>query len=128
MTQYQITITKPVAAQTLVERLINRALIRRNDANRLSVKEGKPDKLSCLLEEAADQIMHLENEVAVWKTEACGIWPGNLGPYKELVREVSQLREQNAALREDNLRFLRELLETKQKLEDYRDLDAMLCK
>lgn len=121
-------ITKPVAEQTLVERLINRALIRRNDPNRLSIKEGKLDKLAEILEEAADQIMYLEDEIAVWKAEACGVWPGKLGPYKELVREVSQLRKQNTALREDNLRFLKELLETKLALEDYRDLDAMLCK
>lgn len=121
-------ITKPLEKQTLAERLVIRSSIRRNDPNRLSLKENKPDRLADLLEEAADQIMYLEDEVAVWKAEACGVWPGKLGPYKELVREVSQLREQNTALREDNLRFLKELLETKLILEDYRDLDAKLCK
>ena len=42
--------------QTLVERLRTRASIRRNISTRKSVQEGKPDRISDLLEEAADEI------------------------------------------------------------------------
>ena len=45
---------KPIEEQTLVERLRIRASIRRNNTERKSVKEGKPDRISDLLEEAAD--------------------------------------------------------------------------
>ena len=47
---------KPIEEQTLVERLRIRASIRRNNTERKSVKEGKPDRISDLLEEAADEI------------------------------------------------------------------------
>jgi hypothetical protein len=47
--------------QTLVERLRIRADIRRNIPTRKSVQTGEPDKLSDLLEEAANKIEQLEN-------------------------------------------------------------------
>jgi hypothetical protein len=47
---------KPYEQQTLVEKLRNRAAIRRQASTRKSVQEGKPDRLADLLEEAADEI------------------------------------------------------------------------
>ena len=47
---------KPLEEQTLVERLRIRASIRRNNTERKSVQEGKPDRVADLLEEAADEI------------------------------------------------------------------------
>jgi adenylosuccinate lyase len=54
---------KPVSEQTLVERLRNRAMIRRQIPNRKSVQEGKPDRIADLLEEAADEIVRLNNYI-----------------------------------------------------------------
>ena len=45
----------------LVYRLRKRAEIRRQIADRKSVQEGKPDRLSDLLEEAANEIERLNN-------------------------------------------------------------------
>jgi hypothetical protein len=50
----------PVAQQSLVFRLRKRAEIRRQIPGRLSVEEGKPDKIANLLEEAADEIDRLQ--------------------------------------------------------------------
>ena len=50
----------PVADQSLVFRLRKRAEIRRQIPGRLSVVEGKPDKIANLLDEAADRIIELE--------------------------------------------------------------------
>lgn len=47
---------KPLEDQTLVERLRIRASIRRNNTERKSVQEGKPDRIADLLEEAAAEI------------------------------------------------------------------------
>lgn len=55
-----IHIDKPYSEQTLVERLRNRAAIRRQIPDRRSVKEGKADRLADLLEEAADEIEKLQ--------------------------------------------------------------------
>ena len=52
---------KPIKEQTLVERLRIRASIRRNNTERKSVQEGKPDRISDLLEEAADEIERKDN-------------------------------------------------------------------
>lgn len=49
----------------LVERLRIRASIRRQITTRKSVQEGKPDKLSDLLEEAANYIETLETYVTI---------------------------------------------------------------
>jgi hypothetical protein len=46
--------------QTLVERLRIRANIRRNIPTRKSVQNGEPDRLSDLLEEAANKTEKLE--------------------------------------------------------------------
>lgn len=54
----------PVAEQSLVFRLRKRAEIRRQIPGRLSVQEGKPDKIANLLEEAADEITKLEQTIA----------------------------------------------------------------
>ena len=53
----------PVAEQSLVFRLRKRAEIRRQIAHRKSVEEGKPDRISDLLEEAANEIERLEQTV-----------------------------------------------------------------
>ncbi len=49
--------------QNLVDRLLTRAEIRRNISSRKSVQEGKPDRISDLLEEAAIEIARLRNEL-----------------------------------------------------------------
>lgn len=49
----------PIAEQSLVFRLRKRAEIRRNNSDRKSVQEGKPDRISDLLEEAANEIEKL---------------------------------------------------------------------
>ena len=54
-------INKPIEEQTLVERLRIRASIRRNNTERKSVQEGKPDRIANLLEEAADEIERKDN-------------------------------------------------------------------
>lgn len=46
--------TKQTPEQTLIDRLRIRASIRRNILTRKSVQEGKPDRLSDLLDEAAN--------------------------------------------------------------------------
>jgi len=49
--------------QELVYRLRKRAEIRRHAATRKSVQEGKPDSISDLLEEAANEIERLRRVV-----------------------------------------------------------------
>ena len=49
----------PYEQQSLVYRLRKRAEIRRQISTRKSVQENKPDRLSDLLEEAADEIERL---------------------------------------------------------------------
>lgn len=60
MTEY----IKPLAEQTLVERLRVRAMIRRQIPGRKSLEEGKPDRIANLLDEAADEIERLERELS----------------------------------------------------------------
>ncbi len=50
---------RPVINQPLIYRLRKRAEIRRQIPDRLAVKEGKPDKIADLLEEAANEIERL---------------------------------------------------------------------
>ena len=54
--------------QDLVYRLRYRAEIRRQIMTRKSVQEGKPDRISDLLEEAADEIERLKNNIAEVRT------------------------------------------------------------
>ena len=65
-------INKPIEDQTLVERLRIRASIRRNNTERKSVQEGKPDRISDLLEEAADEIESLERYIEYLLSELAG--------------------------------------------------------
>ena len=51
----------PVAEQSLVFRLRKRAEIRRQIPSRLSVQEGKSDRIADLLEEAANEIERLSS-------------------------------------------------------------------
>ena len=53
-----------VKADSLVDRLKIRAMIRRQAQDRKSVQESKPDRLAALLDEAADYISILESENA----------------------------------------------------------------
>lgn len=53
--------------ETLVDRLLIRAEIRRNITTRKSVQENKPDRIADLLEEAAKKIKELESEVSWYK-------------------------------------------------------------
>ena len=54
--------------QDLVHRLRYRAEIRRQIMTRKSVQEGKPDRIADLLEEAADEIERLKNNIAEVRT------------------------------------------------------------
>ena len=56
---------KPLEEQTLVERLRIRANIRRNNTERKSVKEGKPDRIADLLEESANRLEAYEGHLAL---------------------------------------------------------------
>jgi len=53
----------PVAKQSLVFGLRKRAEIRRQNQDRKSVQEGARDRISDLLEEAADKIESLQDQV-----------------------------------------------------------------
>lgn len=53
----------PYEQQSLVYRLRKRAEIRRQIPSRKSVQEGKQDRLADLLEEAANEIEALTNEI-----------------------------------------------------------------
>ena len=57
----------PVEEQSLVFRLRKRAEIRRQISSRKSVQEGRPDRLSDLLEEAADELESLHQQVTALK-------------------------------------------------------------
>jgi hypothetical protein len=52
----------PVSKQSLVYRLRKRAEIRRQIPGRLSAKEGKPDRIADLLDEAANEIEELKQQ------------------------------------------------------------------
>jgi hypothetical protein len=54
----------PVSEQSLIFRLRKRAEIRRQISSRKSVEEGKPDRISDLLEEAATHIELVEQTIA----------------------------------------------------------------
>jgi hypothetical protein len=58
----------PVSEQSLVYRLRKRAEIRRQIPGRLSVTEGKPDRIANLLDEAADELESLKMQVIALKT------------------------------------------------------------
>ena len=68
---------KPFEDQTIIEKLLNRAHIRKNANDRKSVAEGEPDRLVDLLEDAAETIMNLENKVAQLRSILDGTWPGS---------------------------------------------------
>jgi hypothetical protein len=53
----------------LVYRLSKRAEIRRQITSRKSVKEGKPDRIADLLEEAADEISILREQLRDMETK-----------------------------------------------------------
>jgi hypothetical protein len=53
----------PVSEQSLVFRLRKRAEIRRQIQGRKSVEEGRPDRIADLLEEAANEIENLQNNL-----------------------------------------------------------------
>ena len=57
----------PVEEQSLIFRLRKRAEIRRQISSRKSVQEGRPDRLSDLLEEAADELESLRKQVTALK-------------------------------------------------------------
>jgi hypothetical protein len=60
--------SKPIEEQSLVERLRRRANIRRTIISRKSVQNNEPDRISDLLEEAADRLEYLENKlIDDWK-------------------------------------------------------------
>ena len=62
-----------MSEQDLVFRLRKRAEIRRQIPSRKSVQEGAPDRIADLLEEAANEIENLRNEV---KGNEIGFNPG----------------------------------------------------
>ena len=58
--------------QDLVYRLRKRAEIRRQISTRKSVQEGKPDRMSDLLEEAANEIEHLTGIIDYLQEQGSG--------------------------------------------------------
>lgn len=52
-----------IETESLLDRLETRAFIRRTISSRKSVQEGKPDRISDLLEEAANEIKRLNKEL-----------------------------------------------------------------
>lgn len=63
----------PVNEQSLVFRLRKRAEIRRQVSSRKSVQEGQPDRISNLLEEAANEIEVLKETVAKFVSQGLKI-------------------------------------------------------
>ena len=63
-----VNANKPIEEQTLVERLRIRASIRRNNTERKSVQEGKPDRIADLLEESADEIERLNTTIEMYRS------------------------------------------------------------
>ena len=59
----------PVSDQSLVFRLRKRAEIRRQIPGRKSVEEGKADRISDLLEEAANEIERLNEVIEIYRDE-----------------------------------------------------------
>lgn len=55
--------------ETLVYRLRKRAEIRRNITSRKSVQENKPDRISDILEESANEIQYLE--MVIFQLKGC---------------------------------------------------------
>lgn len=74
----RIPYDKPFDEQTTIEKLLNRAHIRRNAAGRKSVENNEPDRLADLLELAATDIMELEDKVAYLNASLKGTWPGSV--------------------------------------------------
>lgn len=70
--------------EDLIFRLRERARIRRQIPDRKSVQEGKPDRISDLLEEAADALEQKEAAVAVPDREV--LIPRDLDPFD--IREM----------------------------------------
>lgn len=58
--------------QDLVYRLRKRAEIRRQIPSRKSVQEGKPDRIADLLEEAANEIERLQDQIEQLHMDAAG--------------------------------------------------------
>ena len=56
---------KSIEEQTLIERLRIRASIRRNNTERKSVQEGKPDRIADLLDESANRLEAYEEHIAL---------------------------------------------------------------
>ena len=85
---------KPIEEQTLVERLRIRASIRRNNTERKSVQEGKPDRIADLLDEAANRLESYEEHIALCENhiDYQNNSIGNLVEYnKELERKLNEL-------------------------------------
>ena len=59
--------------EDIVFRLRKRAEIRRQIPSRKSVQEGQPDRIADLLEEAANEIEKLNNEIESFWQDAAGI-------------------------------------------------------
>jgi hypothetical protein len=57
----------PFAQQSLVFRLLKRAEIRRQSQERVSVQEGRPDRLADLLEEAGRELVALQEDAANYR-------------------------------------------------------------
>ena len=56
---------KSIEDQTLIERLRIRASIHRNNTERKSVQEGKPDRIADLLDESANRLEAYEEHIAL---------------------------------------------------------------
>jgi len=61
----RVSLVNPLTMKNdLIERLLKRAEIRRQVQTRKSVREGEPDRIADLLEEAAEAVKECNNVIA----------------------------------------------------------------
>lgn len=121
-----------IQKDNLVQRLINKS------QECTSEFAADLNELRCLMEESADELMHQQNETLRWKAECLGVWPAPVEGYKALALKYADLQselegykelaKQNNYLAEEVATLREQLAEASKKLEDYRDLDSLLCK
>lgn len=77
----------PVSEQSLVFRLRKRAEIRRENTERRSVQEGRPDRMSDLLEEAAREIecLRTQRTAVAHELSRHGLYFGWVSGFPEMV-------------------------------------------
>jgi hypothetical protein len=82
-----------VQDETLVDRLMTRAMVRRCSINRKPYKDRKPDNIADLLEEAASALVQYEKEI--------GILQSKLEKFKSLSKSDSAIIKEASTFVED---------------------------